>query len=51
MVSFSATLVNGAPIILDTILRDNILQMYYAVPHSSIGPLFYQAIGFILNLN
>ena len=52
MVSYSAKLVNEMPILLDTILdkNNNVLQMSYTAPHNSIVPLFYQAVGFILNL-
>jgi len=51
MCSFSAKLVNGMDIILDTILdrNKNSLQMSYSAPHASITVLFYQAVGFILN--
>jgi len=50
MMSFSANLINGMQIILDTILQNGVLQMSYGASHNSILPLLYQAVGFILNL-
>ena len=50
--SFSAKVVNQMPVAFDAILNKstNTLQMSYQAPHDSILPLFYQAVGFIVNM-
>jgi vesicle coat complex subunit len=52
MVSYSCKLINGMDIILDTIYNTDqkVLQLSYAVPHASIDKLFFQAVGFIVNI-
>ncbi len=52
MMSFSVKLANQMVLTLDIILDSNAgnLQMSYSGSHDSILPLFYQAIGFILNM-
>jgi len=52
MMSFSIKIANQMTIAFDAILDTSAgnLQMSYSAPHDSILPLFYQAIGFILNM-
>lgn len=52
MMSFSGKLINDMPVGCDTILDKNsgTLHLNYFAPHSSIIPLLYQAIGFILTM-
>jgi hypothetical protein len=52
MMSYSAKIVNGMTVTFDAILDEasGNLQMSYSAPYDSILPLFYQAIGFILNM-
>lgn len=52
MLSFSCKTINEMWVTLDTILvpSEGTLQMSYQVPHASLTPLFYQAVGFILNM-
>jgi len=52
MMSYSAKIVNGMTVTFDAILDESSgnLQMSYSAPYDSILPLFYQAIGFILNM-
>lgn len=52
MMSYSAKIVNGMTVTFDAILDEasGNLQMSYSAPYDSILPLFYQAVGFILNM-
>jgi len=52
MMSFSIKLANQMTVTFDAILDASAgsLQMAYSAPHDSILPLFYQAIGFVLNM-
>ena len=52
MMSYSAKVANQMPIAFDAILdsKTQVLQMSYQAPHESILTLFYQAVGFILNM-
>eukprot|EP01017_Pseudomicrothorax_dubius_P036123 TRINITY_DN5143_c0_g1_i8.p1 TRINITY_DN5143_c0_g1~~TRINITY_DN5143_c0_g1_i8.p1 ORF type:complete len:930 (-),score=303.67 TRINITY_DN5143_c0_g1_i8:123-2912(-) len=52
MISFSSQTANEMIITLDTILNpaEGLLQVSYSVPHPSLQPLFFQALGFIINM-
>ena len=52
MMSFQAKLANEMPVGADAIVDKNsgMVHLNYFAPHSSVLPLLYQAIGFIVNM-